>query len=181
MNVFAKYLFSFVLLISSHSVSADRGSYDDMFNLFVDIDLKQDARLARSQGKHLMVMFVKEGCAPCIEMKQTVLNDPAVQKYYQQHFINYHVNILGDLPIVDTGGESLTEKTYANRHGIWGTPTFHFYGEQGQLVYQHAGFVNKQDFLKLGDYVSSNTYSSVKTARLLALRFGSNRNTAGVE
>ena len=155
MKIFSKTLFVVVPMLIGLPILADRRSYDDMFDLFVDIDLKQEARLASRQGKHLMVMFVKEGCAPCIEMKQSVLNDPAVQNFYQKHFVSYHVNIFGDLPVIDARGEVLTEKTYARRYGIWGTPTFYFYGEQGQLVFQRTGFMKKQDFLRLGDYIRS--------------------------
>ena len=116
---------------------------EDLFELMIEIDLKQDARLATRQGKHVMIMFVKEGCAPCIRMKDTVLRDPAVQRFFRQNFVNYQVNILGDLPIVNTRGERLTEKKYAKRHGIWGTPTFYFIGEGGRIVYQRTGFIGK--------------------------------------
>ncbi len=164
MNAIPKILILVSLLFAGLPGQAETRTYDDLFQMILEIDLKQDARLANRQGKHLMIMFIKEGCAPCIKMKNTVLNDPAVQNYYQQNFVSYHVNILGDLPIINVNGERLTEKRYAKRQGIWGTPVFYFYGEGGQLVYKHIGFVKKQNFMKIGQYVSSRGYKALKTA-----------------
>jgi thioredoxin-related protein len=121
-----------------------------IFSSIMEIRLHEDARLATSQGQHLMIMFTKDGCSPCLEMKKHVLTDPRVQAYFRRHFLSYTVNIFGDLPIVDRSGEWLTEKTYAKRENIWGTPTFYFFGPDGQIIQKHTGALSANEFLSLG-------------------------------
>jgi thioredoxin-related protein len=163
MRATIKTLFLASLVCTSIAGRADAQGDGDLFEMILEVDLKQDARMASRNGKHLMIMFVKEGCAPCIRMKKTVLSDPVVQGYFRQNFISYQVNIFGDLPIVDINGVRQTEKQYAKRQGIWGTPVFYFLGEDGRLVYKRIGFIGKQDFMKIGKYVSAHGYEALET------------------
>ena len=133
-----------------------------IFETIIEIDLRHDATVARSQGKHVMIMFVQDGCPPCMKMKREVLTDPAVQAYFKQHFLSYDVNIFGDLPVIDHNGVALTEKTYAGRERIRGTPTFRFFGANGQLVHQHTGALSKNDFVRLGEFVAAQRYRSAQ-------------------
>ncbi len=130
-------------------------TYEAVFEPIIEINLRQDSNLALSQGKQVMVMFIKDGCSPCVQMKQEVLTDPAVQAYFKEHFLSYHVNIFGDLPFIDASGVALTEKTYAKQEGIWGTPAFYFFGKHGQLVHKHIGALTKNDFVRLGQLVAA--------------------------
>lgn len=129
--------------------------YEAVFEPIIEINLRQDAHLALSQGRHVMVMFIKEGCSPCEQMKREVLNDPAVQAYFKKNFLSYYVNIYGDLPFIDAAGVALTEKTYAAREGIWGTPAFHFFGKDGRLVHKHIGGLSKDAFIRMGQKVAA--------------------------
>ncbi|MBE9515377.1 MAG: thioredoxin fold domain-containing protein [Proteobacteria bacterium] len=161
----------FILLVVScvaslNHAQADRVDHKVMNILFepiIEIDFINDSRRASTEGKHLMVMFVKDGCVPCIKMKQQVLSDPKVTTFFKQNFISYRVNIFGDLPVIDHGGKMMTEKTYARREGIWGTPTFHFYGANGQLIRKRTGFLSVRDFIGLGEHVVSRSYKTAKS------------------
>jgi len=134
--------------------------YEAVFEPIIEIDLRQDTGQARRTGRYVMIMFTKEGCSPCERMKQDVLTDPDVQTYFTKNFLSYHVNIFGDLPIIDADGVTLTEKRYAAREGIWGTPEFRFYGENGKLLYRHRGALSKNDFLRLGQFIGARQYRS---------------------
>lgn len=130
-------------------------NYEAVFEPIIEINLRQDAHLALSQGRHVMVMFIKEGCTPCEQMKREVLTDPEVQAYFKKNFLSYHVNIYGDLPFIDAAAVALTEKTYAAREGIWGTPAFHFFGKDGRLVHKHIGGLSKDAFIRMGQKVAA--------------------------
>ena len=139
-------------MFTSSSTTVD---YEAVFEPIIEINLRQDARLALSQGRHVMVMFIKDGCSPCEQMKREVLTDPEVQVYFKKNFLSYHVNIYGDLPFINAAGVALTEKTYAAREGIWGTPAFHFFGKDGRLVHKHIGGLSKEAFIRMGQKVAA--------------------------
>ncbi len=151
----ASVLLGLGLIASTGVIRSNIATYEAVFEPIMEIDLRQDSNSALAQGRHVMIMFTKDGCAPCERMKRDVLTESEVQAYFKKNFLSYHVNIFGDLPFVDAGGVALTEKTYAKREGIWGTPAFHFYGENGQLIYKHIGGLSKDSFLRMGQTVAA--------------------------
>lgn len=156
---------SFALVSLAGSIQAGPSVNEDIFEPIIEINLVQDAHVAASHGKHLMIMFVQDGCTSCIRMKAQVLGDSAVKRFFSKNFLNYNVNIYGDLPVIDQEGVVMTEKTYARSEGIWGTPMFYFFGTHGQLVYRHAGALSKQEFIQLGEFISARQYQTYKSFR----------------
>ncbi len=138
--------------------SAGPGATATIFEPIMEIDLRGDGQRAWRQQKHLLIMFTKDGCTPCERMKRAVFPDAQVQQFFRQRFVAYEVNIFGDLPIVDRNGEALTEKRYAQRENIWGTPAFYFFGEDGELVFKHTGALSKKKLLALGEFVAARFY-----------------------
>lgn len=164
-----KKLFGMILSLAltglAGGLQAGPSVNEDMFEPIIEINLVQDAHVAASHGKHLMIMFVKDGCTPCIKMKVQVLGDSVVKRFFTKNFLNYNVNIYGDLPVIDHEGTEMTEKGYAKSEGIWGTPMFYFFGAHGQLVYKHAGALSKQEFIQLGEFISARQYQTYKSFR----------------
>ena len=159
MNQPTKYLTSLLLglglLVSTGVIRSSIATYEAVFEPIMEINLRQDSNGALVQGRHVMIMFTKDGCSPCEVMKRDVLTDPEVQAYFKKNFLSYYVNIYGDLPFVDDTGVALTEKTYAKREGIWGTPAFHFFGENGKLVHKHVGGLSKDAFVRMGQTIAA--------------------------
>jgi len=151
-------IFYLIILLGFHNSYANTAADDELFEPIMEINFRSEAQQAFQEGRHLIIMFVKDGCAPCLKMKRDVLPEPDIQAFFRQRFIAYNVNIFGDLPIVDGDGVELTEKDYAKRENIWGTPTFYFYGESGQVVFKHTGALSKEQFLALGEFVASKEY-----------------------
>ncbi len=145
------------LLLPRHA-SAGPDSAETIFEPIMEIDLRADGRRAWREQKHLLIMFTKEGCGPCERMKRQVFPDSEVERFFRARFVAYEVNILGDLPIVDVHGEALTEKQYARREAIWGTPAFYFFGEKGELVFKHTGALSKKKLMALGEFVAAGFY-----------------------
>ncbi|MBI1425768.1 MAG: thioredoxin fold domain-containing protein [Gammaproteobacteria bacterium] len=146
------------MVAGSSGIHAAPSSDEAIFDPILEVDLRHDGQRASREHKHLMIMFVKDGCSPCLQMKRDVLPDPDIQAFFRQRFIAYNINIFGDLPIVDGDGAEFTEKRYAKRENIWGTPTFYFYGKNGQVVFKHTGALSKEKFLALGEFVASKEY-----------------------
>jgi thioredoxin-related protein len=129
-------------------------------------DLKVELADARKAGKKaVFLMFEQEGCPGCIHMKQHVLNQPEVQKFYRDRFASFAVDIHGAVPLNDFSGRSLTEKAYAQAASVKGTPTLVFFDLAGTEVLRLLGPVREADeFMLLGDFVASGAYKTRKFA-----------------
>ncbi len=156
-----KYLLSFLLYAAPLAAwGADgRDPYLHFFNLNSG-DLKAELADAKSAGKQaVFVMFEQEGCPGCLHMKEHVLNQPEVQKFYRDRFVNLSIDIFGAVPVTDFAGRSLTEKSYAQAVRVKGTPTLVFHDLTGNEVLRILGPVKDADeFLLLGEYVASGAY-----------------------
>ncbi len=119
-------------------------------------DLPEEMQLARDAGKlGLFVMFGAEDCPPCMRMKETVLNRPAVQDYYRTHFRVLYIDFNGDVEMTDLAGRALREKDYAREVArVIGTPTFVFLLADGHEPARYAGATrDAEEFLWLAEYV----------------------------
>lgn len=128
-------------------------------------DLKDEAHTAKQEGKTgVLIMFEEADCPWCHRMKQTVLNQVPVQKYFRKHFRILTVDIKGDNPITDFSGMQTTEKNFAFKENrVRATPTFIFYGTNGKRLERYTGITrNAQEFLWLGQFVVKGLYKDQK-------------------
>lgn len=126
-------------------------------------NLKDEAQTARTEGKAaVLIMFNDPDCPWCQKMKATVLNQPAVQDYYRSHFRLLHVDTRGDTPLVDFHGREMAEKDFAFKENrVRATPVFVFFGLDGSPLVRYTGATrNVEEFMWLGEFVSSGTYKT---------------------
>ena len=65
----------------------------------------EELEQAREQGKQgVLVFYEMDECPFCHYMKQNVLSQPVVQEYYREHFLNFMVDIGGDIEVADFSG-----------------------------------------------------------------------------
>lgn len=86
-------------------------------------DLQEDAEEAASEGKRLLLIVEQRGCLYCRDMHEKTFTDPRVEAMLEDDYFPVQVNLHGDTELVDTDGESLTEKSASRRWGILFTPT----------------------------------------------------------
>ena len=146
-------------------------SHSSLFSLNTG-DLKAELADARAGGKRaLMLFFEQEGCPGCRHMKQHVFNRKEVQDYYRNNFVSLPVDIHGSVPLRDFAGRDLTEKTYAQAMKVRGTPTFVFTDLAGAEIVRIVGpLETPQEFLLLGDFVTSGAYKSRSFAQYKAAK-----------
>ena len=78
-------------------------------------DLAEEAEEAKASGLFgVMIMFETADCPWCRRMKETVLNNTEVQRYYRRYFRVLVLNAEGDAPMSDFQGKDMTEK-----HLLW--------------------------------------------------------------
>jgi len=144
-------------------VEKPRDPYQHFFHQTLN-DFSEELELARQEGKKGLLFFFEQAeCPFCHYMKNTVLNQPRVQAYYRDHFLNYAVDIEGDIEIVDFQGNTMTQKEFSFKiHRVRATPVFTFYDLQGKRMVRFIGKTTGVDeFMLLGKYVVEGIYKDM--------------------
>jgi len=131
-------------------------------------DFQEELSNAQEQGKlGILVFFELKDCPFCHRMKKTVLNQPEVQKYFRQYFLNFSVDIKGDLEITDFTGQMLTQKDFAfKKNRVRATPVFAIYDLEGNQIARYTGATSGvEEFLLLGEYVVSGAYKETRFSK----------------
>lgn len=89
-------------------------------------DLQEDFAEAKAEGKRLVLLVEQRGCLYCRDMHETTFTDPRVKAMLEEDYFPVQLNLHGDIEIVDTDGEALSEKDAMRRWGILFTPTMIF-------------------------------------------------------
>lgn len=158
--VLLSLLFSFPVLAIEE---APRDPYAHFFNDTWG-DFQEETANAKAQGKKaILIFFEMDECPFCHYMKTHVLNQPVVQRYFREHFLNFSVDIEGDVEIADFNGEVLTQKTFAEkRHRVRATPVFAIFDLQGKRIARFTGRTSGvEEFLMLGQYVAEGHYQQM--------------------
>lgn len=160
------------LLALGQTACAEGRSRDPATHFFNDTfwDMPEEVANAREQGKQgILIMFEMDECPFCHRMKQTVLNQPEVQAYFREHFINIPIDIEGDVEMVDFQGRTTTMKDFAvKQYRVRATPVFAFFDTNGRYIRRarYTGATrDKEEFLLLGRYVVEKAYLKEPFAR----------------
>ncbi len=116
---------------------------------------------AKQEGKKgVLLFFEMDECPWCQRMKRTVLNQPKVQEYFRKHFLNFSIDIEGDVGIVDFKGTSFTQKEFAEKiNRVRATPVFAIYDLEGNQVVRFTGATsNVDEFMWLGEFYLDGHY-----------------------
>lgn len=124
----------------------------------------EEAETAKSEGKRgVLIFFEMDECPFCHYMKTNVLNRPEVQEFYRQNFLNFTVDIEGDVEITNFQGKSMAQKDFAFKENrVRATPVIAFYDPQGKEVFRHTGRTSGvEEFMLMGRYVSEGAYKQM--------------------
>lgn len=86
-------------------------------------DLQEDAAEAQAEGKRMLIIVEQRGCSYCKEMHEKTFPDERVKALLENDYFPVQINLHGDIEIVDTDGETLTEKGATRKWGVLFTPT----------------------------------------------------------
>lgn len=149
------------------SIGEDGIHKQDWFSITFK-DVAEDISDASAQGKRLVLVFEQRGCIYCAKMHETILSDPEVASYLQEHFHVVQFNLFGDEEVIDMDGQALAEKAAARKWGVVFTPTMLFMPEQAidgtsvsdAAVARMPGAFDKLTFLHLFQWVKEKGYES---------------------
>ena len=131
-------------------------------------DFQEELGNAKSQGKKgILLFFEMDECPFCHYMKKNVLNQQVVQRFYQDNYLIFSVDIEGDLEIVTFDGKTMKQKDFAFKvNRVRATPVFAFYNLEGKRVFRHTGKTSGVDeFLLMGEFVKNKKYTKTSFTR----------------
>lgn len=152
------FLFTFCTLTYAASTNV-KDPYKYFFNETWG-DLPEELANAKKEGKKgILIFFEMDECPFCHYMKQNVLNQPKVQAYYRKNFLNFVIDIEGDVEMVDLKGKSVKQKDFAKKNRIRATPVIAYYNLDGKMIYRHTGKTSGiEEFMWLGEYIANALY-----------------------
>lgn len=89
-------------------------------------DLQEDVAEAQAEGKRVLLIVEQRGCIYCREMHEKTFPDPRITAMLEDVYFPIQLNLHGDVEIVDTDGEALSEKQAARKWNVLFTPTMIF-------------------------------------------------------
>lgn len=131
-------------------------------------DFKEELENARQQQKKgILIFFEMDECPFCHYMKMNVLNQPEVQAFYRDNFLNFSVDIEGDIEITNMQGKVTKQKDFAFRENrVRATPVFAFFDLEGKRIFRHTGKTSGvEEFLLMGQYVANGSYKETSFTR----------------
>ena len=86
-------------------------------------DLQEDFAEAEAESKRVLIIVEQRGCSYCKEMHEKTFPDERVKALLENDYFPIQINLHGDIEIIDTDGEELTEKVATRKWGVLFTPT----------------------------------------------------------
>ncbi|MBL8703537.1 MAG: thioredoxin family protein [Rhodospirillales bacterium] len=152
------------------AVLGEDGLYHMPWYLESFLDVEEDLTAASAQGKRFVVLWGLRGCSLCRRMHEEHLAQAAIADYVRANFDVLHLNILGARSVTDFDGAKLSEKAFAERYGIRGTPSLQFFPTSADGLAQKApaarevarlaGLPAPPEFLAMFRYVRDKAYET---------------------
>ncbi|MCG6904769.1 MAG: thioredoxin family protein [Rhodobacter sp.] len=89
-------------------------------------DLPEDFAEAVAEGRRVVLIVEQRGCSYCRDMHEKTFPDPRIKALLENNYYPIQINLHGDIEIVDTDGETLSEKAATRKWGVLFTPTMIF-------------------------------------------------------
>lgn len=115
------------------------------------------ARLARSGGKPLLVLFEQKQCRPCDELHEDIMQRPETRTYLDK-FTVVRFDIWASTPLVTPAGLSTTAQQWAQALDIKYAPSMVFFDANGKEVFRAEAYLKAFHTQSVLDYVSSGAY-----------------------
>ena len=152
---------------ASVSAGAGKDPYKYFFNETWG-DFQEELGNAKQQNKKgILIFFEMDECPFCHYMKSNILNQPEVQAFYRNNFLNFTVDIEGDVEITNMQGKLTKQKDFAFRENrVRATPVFAFFDLNGKRIFRHTGKTSGvEEFIWMGQYVADGSYKETSFTR----------------
>lgn len=136
------------------------------------LEIADDLTTATKNSRRFAILWGLRGCPACKRMHLEHLSQATIEDYIRGNFDVLHLNILGSREVTDFDGTRLSEKAFADRYGIRGTPTVQFFPEQAadlasrkpaeREVARLPGLPEPREFLAMFRFVREKAYERAR-------------------
>jgi thioredoxin-related protein len=154
--------------VSAEAILTEDGLYRQPWFIDSLLELPDDLAAAAASKKRFAVLWELRGCPYCKKMHDVNFARPEIETFIRDRFDILQLNIIGSREVTDFDGEKLSEKRFAAKYGIRGTPTFQFFPDdaknlagkkpQQREVARLHGYVEPAPFLATFRYVAERAY-----------------------
>ncbi|GMR20312.1 MAG: hypothetical protein BMS9Abin36_0907 [Gammaproteobacteria bacterium] len=117
-------------------------------------DLREDIAEAAAQNKRVMLFYHQSGCPYCTALVNNNFSQKYIVDYTRKHFDALEMNMWGDREVTNLDGKTYNEKTFAELHKVWFTPTLFFFNEQGKVILRINGYYAPERLMAALRYVA---------------------------
>lgn len=126
---------------------------------------------AGSANKMVVVDVYTDWCGWCKRMDAEVYGDSTVQAALREHFIAVKLDAESSTKHTVQGREA-SEREIAKSFGVSGYPTTVFLSPKGELITVLPGYIDKQTFVHVLEYIQSGSYRTTRWNDFLQSRKG---------
>ncbi|MGV6825596.1 MAG: thioredoxin family protein [bacterium] len=120
------------------------------------LDIREDIEEANGEGRQLMLYFYQDGCPYCAKLLQDNFGNADIATKTQKYFDTIAINMWGDREVTGIGGESTTEKQFAEQLRVQFTPTLVFLDAKGKVLMRLNGYFPPHKFTAVLDYLGNS-------------------------
>ncbi|AUI67400.1 thioredoxin family protein [Beggiatoa leptomitoformis] len=136
-------------------------------------------KTVQTTQKKGVFLFIESAahCPLCNYMQAIVFPEKTVTDFYQQHFVSVLLNADSQTAIIDFSGKSSTQQILTKQLNIENKPLplALFFNPQGDLLYTFQGISQQpEEFLWLGEYISTEAYQQYSFTDYKQARYASN-------
>jgi len=114
-------------------------------------------RSHRSAEMPLVVFFEQGKCHACDVLHSAPLENPQIQQLMRR-FESVQLDIWADTPVITPNGEHTTSRAWAEKLGLFYTPTLLFFDNQGKEILRVDSVVGFYRLSKVLEYVLDGAY-----------------------
>lgn len=132
-------------------------------------DLNDDIAEARKAGKKGILIFTStKTCSYCIAFIERSFSNPKLQARLRKQFDVLGLEVIADTEIIDVDGKAYHVKDFVKKYKSYFTPSLIFFGENGKVLLNVAGYYPPEKFSLVLDYLEGNHYESVSWRQYFA-------------
>lgn len=113
-----------------------------------------------ADGKALFVFVEAEWCGICKRMIQNVFPNQEVKEDLASNYHSVKID-LDSKNDIRFNGESMTEREFARKMDVSGTPTTIFFSSDGEELGRQVGFIGTDELNRLLAYIISDQFPDV--------------------
>jgi thioredoxin-related protein len=134
------------------------------------LDLREDVNEATANNKRVLLYFYQDGCPYCAKLLRDNFSQKSISDKTQKYFDVIAINMWGDREVTGLDGNSLTEKTFAEKMRVMFTPTIIILDESAKQKLRINGYYYPEKFSAALDYSKKGGAANIRFSEFFKSR-----------